>query len=329
MSDVARQAGVSSAAASAVLSGTRSSVRVSETTRTRILQAAQDLQYTRNEIARSLRRQSTDTIGLYVSDRSLKAHGPFLSEIVSGLQQGCDAHRKDLLLHGTLGGQSVDITHGRLFNGKIDGLILLSAPGDPLIDRLAAASLPVVAVAESLPSLPSVIVDDRAGSALLAEYLAAQGYRKVLSRRGPDSRPSSLRRYTAFRQAAAAHRMMVWEDLGRQPDVPDELSPQEKALLSAPSGDRPVVVVCGDDDLADGTIRNCETLGLRVPKDVAVVGFGGLVSRARPSRFLTTISAPWAEAARTAVNLLLGSLAGEEIPLETVLPVRLVVGETA
>ena len=328
MSDVARAAGVSNTAASAVLSGTRSSARVSEGTRARVLQAAEHLQYTRNEVARALRRQRTDIIGLYLWHQALDTHGQFMAEIVSGLQHGCDAHQKDLLIHGTFRGQSIQDIYGRLVNGKIDGLVLFAVPGDPLVDRLAGAALPVIAIADAVPPLPAVVADDRAGSALLAAHLAARGHRRVLYRRGLASKTSAQRRHAAFQEAATALGMTVLEDTGREFSASDSFSPWEHALLTTPAGTRPAAIACWNDDLADCTIGGCEALGLRVPDDVAVVGFDGLVSKARPSRLLTTVCAPWSELARTAIDLLMRRLDGEEIPPETVLPVELVLGET-
>lgn len=328
MSDVARHAGVSNAAASAVLSGTHSSVRVSEATRLRVQQAARDLKYSRNEVARALRRQRTDIIGLYLWHQALDTHGPFLAEIVSGLQHGCDAHQKDLLIHGTFRGQSIDDIYARLVNGKIDGLVLFAEPGDPLVDRLAAASLPVVTVADVVPPLPGVVADDRAGSALLAAHLAGRGHRRVLYRRGPSRHSSPARRYAAFHEAAAKHGMTVLEDEGQIFSADSDLNAAEQALLTDPAGERPSAIVCWNDDLADCTIQGCAALGLRVPADVAVVGFDGLASPARPARRLTTVRVPWAAVAQTAVDLLVRRLAGETIPPETVLPVDLVLGET-
>ena len=329
MSDVARHAGVSNAAASAVLSGKLSSARVSELTRQRVLQSAQLLRYTPNEVARALRRQRTDIIGLYLWHEALDTHGAFLAEIVSGLQHGCDAHQKDLLIHGTFRGQSVDDIRQRLINGKIDGLVLFAVPGDPLVDLLAATSLPVVTVADAVPPLPAVVADDRAGSSLLAEYLVAKGHRCVLYRKGLISKTSAARRHASFCEAASARGLTVLEDGERQFGAVDGFSTWEQRLLALPRGERPSAIACWNDDLADCTIECCLQMGLRVPEDVAVVGFDGLVSQARPSRRITTVHAPWSEVARTALDLLMRRLSGEDIPLETVLPVELVIGETS
>jgi LacI family transcriptional regulator len=87
--------------------------------------------------------------------------------------------------------------------------------------------------------------------------------------------------------------------------------------------------VCWNDPSAYDLLAHCHRSGLRVPEDMAVVGFDGA---ANPIDFrwrLTTIRAPWAEAARLAVTLLMAQLEGEEVPQETVLPVEFVAGDSA
>ena len=328
MSDVARHAGVSHAAISSVLSGGQSSARVSEATRARILLAARDLHYTPNAVARALRRQRTDLFGLYLWDKRLDIRGPFLAEIVSGLQRGCNLYRKDLLIHGTFREQSIDDIYGSLINGKIDGLVLFAEAGDPLATRLMTASLPVITVADLVPPLPGVVADDQAGSRLLARHLAARGHTRILYRKGSAIQSSTCRRYAAFCETAAALGMTVLEDATHHFGEGDELSETELRCLALPTGQRPTAIVCWNDHLADRTIVCCEALGVRVPENIAVVGFDGLPSKARPARRLTTVRAPWADVAQTAIDLLLQRLAGEAIPPETTLPVELIEGDT-
>ena len=328
IADVARHAGVSNAAASAVLSGTHSNARVSEKTRLRVQQAATELRYTRNELARALRRQRTDIIGLYLWHQTLDTRGPFLGEIVAGLQRGCDIHQKDLLIHGTFRGESIEDIYTRLVSGKIDGLILFAEPGDPLVDRLAAAFLPVVTVADVVAPLPAVTVDDGEGSRLLALHLAERGHRRVLYRRGPLAHSSTARRHAAFHEAASTLSLTVIDDPGCVFAADSPLSAFEQTALTTQGTDRPTAIVCWNDDLADVTLAHCGSLGLRIPEDIAILGFDGSTSRVRPSRRLTTIRAPWSDVAQTAVELLMRRLGGQEITSETVLPVYLVIGDT-
>ena len=329
MNDVAERAQVSKVAVSVVLHGSRTNTRVAEGTRQRILQAAHDLQYTPNKLARALRHRRMNIIGLYLGDKYLDTRGLFMSEVVAGLQIGCHEHRKDLLIHGTFRGQSVADIHAELVGGKIDGLVMFATRNDPLVLRLAASSVPAVAIVDAVPDLPSIVVDDQGGSAALAGYLAQRGHRRVLYRKGPVTQTSSVRRHLAFCEAAVRHSMTVVEDTGPSPRTDGPLSHWEQDLLAVSAGQRPTAVACCTDRLAYSVVDYCQGLGLRVPEDVAVVGFDGFIPEMRPAMRLTTIKAPWAEVARVAVDLLAVRLEGKEIPPETILPVELIPGETA
>ena len=230
----------------AVLSASAgNNTRVAPTTRQRILDAAQEMNYAPNGIAQMFRRNSTDIVGLYLGGWLLNTHDLFLAEIVSGLQIGCREHRKDLLIHGAFPDRSVDDIYRELTNRKIDGLVLFASEDDPLAARLASSSLPIVAVTDAVSALPSVVVDDRAGSRLLAEYLAGKGHRRILYRRGLSEQTSANRRRDAFWDAAARLGMTVWEDEGRVQAFDFALSPAEDACLRQPSEARPTAIVCG------------------------------------------------------------------------------------
>ena len=330
MADIAQRAGVSKVTVSAVLSASAgNNTRVAETTRQRILEAARELNYAPNGIAKMFRQRSTNIIGLYLGDWLLNTHDLFLAEIVSGLQSGCHEHRKDLLLHGTFRGRSVEDIYLELISQKIDGLILFTQEDDPLAIRLASSSLPVVAITDAVPILPSVTADDRGGSRMIAEYIAGKGHRHVLYRRGRSFQTSAIRRYEAFQAAANTLRLTVTEDFGRDENFDFVLSREEQVILQTTGPSRPTAIVCGSDLLAYAAVEYCQTQGLRVPEDVAVVGFDGIVPQVRPAARLTTIRAPWSDVARTALELVIQRLAGETLPIETVLPVELIIGDTA
>ena len=330
MADIALRAGVSKVTVSAVLSASAGNhTRVAPATRQRILDAARELDYAPNGIARMFRRRSTDIVGLYLGDWLLNTHDLFLAEIVSGLQIGCREYRKDLLLHGTFRGRLVDDIYLELISRKIDGLILFTQADDALAARLAASSLPVVAITDAVPVLPSVVADDRAGSRLLANYLAAKGHARVLYRRGLAQQTSANRRHEAFAEAAAHVGLTMVEDAGRLKAFDFALSAGEQAILGESGPGRPTAIVCSNDLLAYAAVDYCRSQNLRVPGDFAVVGFDGIVPQVRPAARLTTIRAPWSEVARTALGLVVKRLAGEAVPKETVLPVELVIGDTA
>lgn len=325
LNDVAARAGVNKVTASIVLSGGRGNTRVSDATRQRILDAAGELQYLPNALAQSLRRRRTHTLGFYMGG-FIDTRDLFLSEIVSGLQQGCEQNRHDFLMHGTFRGDSTGDIYAELLNGKVDGLVLHVPSGDPLVPRLAASRLPVVAVANPVPNLASVTVDDAGGSRLLARHLAEKGHRRVAYAVSPFKLSAAVRRYEAFLQAADECDMPVTAERAR--DAAGILSDFEQAYLALPARERPTAIVCWNDHFAYVLIERFRALGIRVPDDVAVAGFDGSTTLIPPAYRLTTVRAPWREVARTAVALLIENQ-GKPAPDETTLPVELVAGDTA
>lgn len=300
--------------------------RVSEATRSRVMEAARHLHYSPNVIARALRGERTNIIGYYAGHEALDAHTPFTAAILQGLQQSCRAYKQDLIIFGSFERDTVDSIYATLTSGKIDGLVLLPTPHSPIMDRLFDSYLPVVALANSHPAIPSVVVDDESGLTMVADYLAQKGHRQVIFRARKEKHTSVARRQAAFLKAAA--------EFGLRVNVTNEekeyaLSEQELALLSTAQPNRPTAAVCWKDLSAYAMLEHCEQLGLRVPEDLAIVGFDGIPLQIKPARQLTTIRAPWVEVAAQAVNYLLKLLDGAEIPQEITFPVELIVGDTA
>lgn len=326
LQDVADCVGVSKMTVSAVLSGTSTTVRVSESTRARVLDAAKQLRYRPNALARSLRRRRTNIIGLYSGYGYLDPRNLFLSEIVGGVQEGCDRHKKDVLLHGVFRGKSVDDIYTELVDGRIDGLVITAPLGDPLVERLAQDRLPVVAVADALPAIPSVVVDDRQGARMLLDYLEMRGYGRFLYRSLNYGLESADRRRQAFMDESRSRGIEIDEWCAGHLAEPSDSTLER--WISGTVGGSPAVI-CWNDKAAYDVLLHCYQRGITVPRDVAVTGYDGVET---PTSFiwkLTSVRAPWAEVARTAIDLLVDELEGKEVPTKTTLPVELIVGDSA
>ena len=326
MKDVAERAGVSLMTVSLVMRDGETS-RVSSETRARVLQIARELGYVPNARAQGLRLGVTNVIGLYAGYGYVNVRIPFLTEIVSGLQDACEVFGKDLLLHGTFRNRSTEQIYNELRDGSIDGLIVNMPASDPLAAQLAAAHFPVVAVGDPLPGLPAVVVDDEAGGRLIAEHLLDKGHTSCVYVSGSVEAVSAARRRHAFLQTARAKELEVREwQLGPLPQGNEDLLEHFGPPVS---GERPRVFVFWNDTSAYYFLGFCRQRGIRIPEDVAVVGFDGCSTPYEKFWSLTTVRAPWAEVAQTAVGHLNKLLNGETVPAETVLPVQLVAGQTS
>jgi LacI family transcriptional regulator/LacI family purine nucleotide synthesis repressor len=316
--DVAARAQVSRMAVSVVLNGSRSGTRVSAATRERTLTAAGELGYRRNGLARSLKRGRTNIVGFY----RYFAPGPlsaFHAEIISGLEEGCNAAHMDLLIHGTFHKRPHDDLLAGLLDRRIDGLIILVFPRDPLVAPLAESRFPVVALADAIPGIPSVVVDDVGGGRQMAAHLHERGHRNILYLSLWNNPVSMVRRFEAFQREAAAA-----PDWG----IPDWDGDAMRTLFGHPEGERPTAVACWADVAAETLLAKWERSGVRFPDHVALISFDGIPTNGVLPTRLTTVEAPWREVAHTAARILADRIEGKEVLPETTLPVSLRVGIT-
>ena len=329
LADVARLAGVSAMAASAVLNGARTSTRVAAATRLRIQAAAARLGYQPNAVARSLAQGRTGAIGIYTGAGTLTADVLFGAAILAGLQKGCAAAGKDLLLRGGFAQpERWGVSYGELVDGRLDGVVVLAAPDAPLIAQLAGSPLPAVAIVDAIPGMPSVVADESAGAELLAAHLAGRGHRRVLWRPSVGSCDSVARRLDGLRRACAARDVAVV--VGDGGYLPRPFTARERALLRPGREGRASAVVCYADYVAEALLDYAQRLGWSVPGDLAIAGFDGieLVHQPRPWRRVTTIRCHWQRVGGVAVELLSRRIEGGALPAQTALPVELSVGDT-
>lgn len=339
--DIGRELGLSQPTVSRILSGA-SGHRVSPETRRRVLETAERLGYRPNAVARSLRRRRTNIVGFYTGYSNLDARNAFLAEVIGGLQRACEVHRLDLLLHGLFRGASVEDIYGEMVDGRIDGLLLHTHGADPLVAPLVASHLPVVAIADAIPGVPSVVSDDAGGTRLLFDFLWAKGHRRIGYVR-PYMRFTSVEaRVSAFRAEVAARGMAPESAPFFEIDF-EQAEPALDALLSM--RERPTAVCCWNDLTAFNLIHACRQRGLRVPEDLAVVGFDGLLDPRLTARSLVTVAACWGDITARAMDLLArridtrhgaSSAPSAEnteetatMPLLSRLPVQLIEGDTA
>jgi len=294
--------------------------------------AAAELGYRRNGLARSLKRGRTNIIGFY----RYYARGPlsaFHAEVISGLEEGCHAAHKELLIHGTFHKRPHDDLLAGLLDRRIDGLIVLLYPDDRLVAPLAESRFPVVALADAIPGIPSVVVDDAAGGRMMAAHLHQRGHRRVVYFSLRHDPVSMVRRYEAFCGEARARGMTVFHyqaETVAPPDwgVPDWDSDAMQALFGRPEGEQPTAVACWADVAADALLAKWECHGVRFPEDVALISFDGIPTNGLTARHLTTVVAPWRDVSRTAVSVLVARIEGKEVAPETTVPVTLSVGTT-
>lgn len=324
--DIARELELSQPTVSRVLSGAPGH-RVAEGTRQRVIDAAHRLGYQPNALARSLRRGRTGIIGLY-TNHNYDARNDFLSTIIGSLQRSCEARGLDLLLHSAFYERSPERMYSKLRDGRIDGLILHVGADDALVESLGRSPLPVVAIADPLPGLPSVTCDDADGMGQLLTHLWECGHRRY-ALLVPESLPGSVERRRCAFEGELARRKVVADDR-RVLSIPGEdIGP---ALTSLLRDGRPTAVCCWNDRTAYHLLAACAAQGIAVPEVIAIAGFDGFRDDKAPARQLVTVACPWEQVAAIALGKLISRIDGEISDpgeAETCLPVKLLGGDTA
>jgi DNA-binding LacI/PurR family transcriptional regulator len=328
--DVARQAGVSQATVSIVLSGTGSPIRVSSATRSRVLAAADSLGYVPNHAAQSLRRQRTRSITFI----NPSPDNPYFAEVVAGAQTAAEKAGYSISIAAVPTRESAVQILAHLNAGTSDAVIVGSR--DPrVLAELAPAirrGLAVVALQYDGedPKVSVLRTDREAGGYLATRHLIALGHRRIAHltdtsayARRPSERTAGYRRAL---QEAGLELRSEWIVSGPTTLAGGDATIRE--LLEVP-GERPTAVFAFNDHMAIGALHALRTSGLRVPEDLAIVGFDGIGLGAFTTPELTTVEQPRAEVGRRAVEVVLDSLGGASSnPMQQTLPVRLVVRES-
>ncbi len=316
--DIARELGISQPTVSRILSG-RGIDRISLETRERVLAAAARLDYQPNAIARSLRHGKTDVVGFY-SVYDYDARNDFLGAVIGSLQRACHAHHLDLLLFSAFSERARDEIAYKLRDGRIDGLFLHAAPSDPLVKELARASLHVVALVDELPGIPSVSFDNERGMRELVKELRRRGYEKFIFLAPDVALESVERRREAFESATRSLEARVLRIFyENSATILDEIESWRGQKLA---------VCCWSDTTAYNLLEASAKRGWNVPRDLAITGFDGFVSRKFPSRRLATVGGDWDELAHVALSLMAAQIGEQSVADSALLPVRLIEGDT-
>jgi DNA-binding LacI/PurR family transcriptional regulator len=315
--DVAKRAGVSQTTVSLVFSG-KGDGRVSSTTQDAVRRAARELGYRPNAAARALRSGTASAVGLVVRDVT----HPFFGRTLRGAQQAArEAGHVVVLIDDNYGVQGRDSSVEALSEGTIDGFLFFAAKVPRALRE--PGSRPVVIVEYEQPRIPFVRLDGEGGADAALAHLHALGHRAIGYLR------ASARGQTFDRRQArwAAHLTAIGED----PDAMvtgdagfEATSSIAAARTMLQHPDRPSAFMADDDLLAAGLVAAAHELGLRVPEDVAVVGFDDLDLARLTTPPLTTVRFDAEALGAAAFGLLHARLQGQR-PKNIVLPSELVV----
>jgi LacI family transcriptional regulator len=324
--DIARVAGVAPSTVSKALNG---SVEVSESTRANVTEIATRLGYRPNSIARSLKVRRTHTLGVITNDRE----GAFTTAMVHGIADVASGHSFGVFLCNSYGGVAKERQHIELLlDRQVDGIIMTGfkveqrgAPAAPTGD------VPLVylySYTEATDS-PCILPDDEGGARLAIEHLIELERGRIAFINGPPNYEATHLRLAGYHRALADHGIAPDRGLVETASDWNQDSGFHLAQQLMQHGEPPDAILCANDDLAAGAILGLTELGVKVPRDVAIVGFDDRPFAAHLPIPLTTVALPLLDMGKEAARKMFAALSGEPLENEELrIPCQLIVRES-
>lgn len=316
--EVAKRAAVSISTVSNALNKPE---RVHPSTRARVLAAADELGFVPKVQAVSLARQSAGRIGVMAP---FTAYASYLRRL-AGVLSAADAMALEVVVfdHESAALASSPALETMPLLGRLDGLIVMGLEIEERIaERLQRGGLPTVAVDAASSRFSRVVTDDVEGGRLAAKHLAGKGHVRfgyLVEHQRSEYESQAILRLRGFQEIVAA----VSETPALVAACDNSVVAARQAagqLLDRP--DRPTAIMAHYDLLAVGALHAARDRALRVPEDVAIMGFDD--GEAAAAADLTTVAQPFEESGRAALQLLVGKASTLEHRSTTMLELRVV-----
>ena len=337
LSDVAATVGVAPMTVSRVINGNG---YVSEETREKVLEAVKKMNYRRNGLARNLKRQRTETVGLVIGDIS----NPFSTELANAVRETLSFRGYNLFICISEHSAREDIAaFESLVDHNVDGLIIATRSnreGDERLSEIADSGVPIVVVGRDFKhdSVDAISADNFKGGFEATQHLVDLGHTRIGFIGAAFEDRSRLKRLQGYLAALTQHEIPIDERLitgrkGSANDVPGYSTESigyegMKRLLSLPN--RPTAVFARNDFTAVGAISAVKEAGLSIPQDIAIVGFDDTPLAVHTMPSLTTVRQPMKVQGQLAAEMLLRRITGdtEVEPKEKVLDCELIIRES-
>ncbi|MFT4115993.1 LacI family DNA-binding transcriptional regulator [Bradyrhizobium sp.] len=321
---VAKIAGVSQSAVSRTFTPGAS---VSPTTKAKIMRAAAKLGYRPNALARSLITNKSGIVGVVMSYLDNQFYPALLEKLVSRLRD----HDYQVLLFTNFGNRDTDPVAEQVVQYQVDGLILASTTlSSELAEICTRSQIPVVLINRTTASdtVCSVVSNNERGGRLLAEYLIAGGHRRIGYIAGIHNSSTNRDRLAGLCSVLASSGLP--EPIVAYGEYSlDSAARAARELLML--RERPDAIFCANDHMAFAVMDVARhEFGLRIPRDISIVGYDNAGPARWPSYDLTTVEQPVDGMADATVELLLGQIRGDKkVCRHVVLDGDLVIGSSA
>lgn len=334
--EVAKKAGVGIGTVSRVLND---SPQISPATRAKVLKVIKQLNYQPHAMAQSLARRKTHTIGVIVPFFT----GYFYVELLRGIQRALSQHHFDLILYGVDNLQKKDASLKRaLQQRRVDGVLLVSMKlSGQFVAEFKRRRLPLVLVDALHDQFDSITVNNQEGAYSATRHLIGLGYHHIAMLTGHfESIPAQTRLdgcARALKEAGMSlpDNMLITSDSlpGEAARVNDGFNQEagylamRNFLATHPRNGSPTAVFVTCDIQAIGAIKAVKESGLRIPEDIALIGFDDIELAEYVG--LTTVRQPMAEMGEKAVARMMALLENPDLPLQHMrLETQLIVRES-
>lgn len=303
ISQVAKHAGVSVGTVSNVLNRPE---LVAPDTRSRVLRSIEKLDFVRNESARTLRAGRSRTIGLVVLDVA----NPYFTDVAHGVEQIADDHDMVVTLCNSAEDSAREDRHlQHLEEQRVRGVLITPVVEEcPRLEPMITRGIPAVLVdrGSGQPNRCSVAVDDRLGGRLAAAHLIDQGHRRLGFVSGPMTFQQVIDRHDGMAEEMAAGKRLPRLQVFEQSSLSIPCGREAGQRIGAMSQRRrPTAVFCANDLLAIGFLQEMTRQGLRVPGDIAIVGYDDIEYAGAAAIPLSSVRQPREQLGRAAAELLI------------------------
>lgn len=323
MKDVAKMAGVTQPTVSYVINET---CPVTPEVRARVLAAVAELGYTPNILAKSLKSNQTNTIGLLVPDIS----NPYYAAIAKNVEALLRERNYIVFLACTNGNPEIELRYIQEFlSYNVAGMITAySLSSATVFDLILEYNVPFVAMDDTptIPDIPNIEISNEYGAFLATQHLVDIGCRKILLLTEPTTKLPIQKRIDGYRNAIKANALGFERTIFTSSSVDTFESGYRlgaEVLRAEIDG-----VFATSDQLALGALRYFLENHVRIPRDVALVGYDDVIMAKMSSPSLTTIAQPIQEMVALGTQILCHLIDGAETPLHHSLPPTLKIRET-
>jgi LacI family transcriptional regulator len=302
--DIARKLNISYATVSRALND---QYGVHPRTKEKILKAAREMNYLPNAIARGLVTQHTETIGLVIPDIT----NPFFPEVARGIEDRAEEEGYSVFLCNTNWEPEREARYLSLLGEKrVDGIILAPVSNrNPLGREYKDRALPLVFVSEARRGMGKsyVAIDNIQGGHIATQHLVRKGYRRIGFFGAAEDELTSEERYRGYAKALKDAGLQERKKFVRFGDYSSNTGNRIITDMIR-KGDYPDAVFAVNDLFALSVMQGIQESGLRIPGDIAVIGFDDIPFASFPEIQLTTVAQPKYQMGRMAAELLLDQI---------------------